>query len=331
VCDFFPASAHASSRVFANLDSARSSISRRISSLRVASAAWPGKLRDRFHPLYHLRKSVPGRALLRWLDFQVWMIVPGVDWKVRVRLVSHAGYYLVSTPPEHEVAIVLSEINQLFKPRSFWDVGANIGYYSWFLKAQNVSLEVRMFEPDPHNVHLLEDTMRLNQPLRTVLRPVAVSDRVGSVQLTVDNCTGASSTLEPVESSFCRRHWNTHGVSFAVPSVTIDSERSTPVDLIKIDVEGHEENVFRGASETLRRDQPIVVAECFHGGSCLVRFLRSAGYIVMNTEQMDEDLSRGCNFVALPARHAHSIDNLRKSWRERVAEARAGTSVLQSR
>jgi 16S rRNA G1207 methylase RsmC len=105
--------------------------------------------------------------------------VPGVDWKVRARLASHAGYYLVSTPPELEVAILLSEINRLFKPRSFWDVGANIGYYSWFLKTRNPDLEVRMFEPDPHNVHLLENTMRLNQPSSTMLRPVSVSESCG--------------------------------------------------------------------------------------------------------------------------------------------------------
>ena len=257
------------------------------------------------------------------------MRVPGVDWKVRVRLASHAGYYLVSTPPELEVAILLSEITRLLKPRSFWDVGANIGYYSWFLKARNSGLEVRMFEPDPHNVHLLENTMQLNQPLSTMLRPVGVSDRVGSIELTIDNLTGASSTVEAGGSSFCRQHWNVHGVSVAVPSVTIDSERTvtSPVHLVKIDVEGHEESVFRGASDTLRRDQPIVVAECFHGGSCLVRFLRPEGYIVMNTERMDEDLSRGCNFVALPARHRHAIHNLRNCWRERVAKTRAGALV----
>ena len=257
------------------------------------------------------------------------MSVPGVDWKVCVRLASHAGYYLVSTPPELEVAILLSEINRLFKPCSFWDVGANIGYYSWFLKTRNSGLEVRMFEPDPHNVQLLEETMRVNRPLSTMLRPVAVSDRVGSVELTIDNLTGASSTLERVESSFCQQHWNVHGVSVTVPSITIDSERSVtpPVHLVKIDVEGHEESVLRGASDTLRRDQPLIVAECFHGGSCLARFLRPEGYIVMNTERLDEDLSRGCNFVALPARHGHAIHNLRNCWRERVAEARAGALV----
>jgi FkbM family methyltransferase len=263
------------------------------------------------------------------LDFQVWVSVSGVDWKVRARLVSHAGYYLVSTPPELEVAILLSEISRLFMPCSFWDVGSNIGYYSWLLKTRNPDLELRMFEPDPHNVRLLEDTMRLNEPSSTTLRPVAVSDRVGSIELTIDDLTGASSTLERVETSFCQQHWNVRGVSVTVPGVTIDSERSTtsPVHLIKIDVEGHEASVLRGARETLRRDQPIIVSECFHGGACLARFLRPEGYLLINTERMDEDLSRGGNFVALPARHAHAIHKLRNGWRERVAEARAGASV----
>jgi FkbM family methyltransferase len=302
---------------------------RRGSRLHSLPAELPGRLRDRFHPFYHLRKTAFGRALLHWLDFQAWVTIPGVDWKVRIRLASHAGYYLVSMPPELEVAVLLSEITRLFKPRSFWDVGANIGYYSWFLKTRNVGLEVRMFEPDPHNVRLLEETMRVNRPPNTMLRPVAVSDRIGSMELTIDHLTGAGSTLERTENSFGKQHWHVSGASVSVPSVTLDSERcvTPPVDLIKIDVEGHEESVFRGAIDTLRRDQPIIVAECFHGGSCLTGFLGPEGYIVMNTERMDEDLSRGCNFVALPTRHKDTICDLRKRWRQRMAEAQAGASI----
>ncbi len=41
--------------------------------MRSLPSALPGRLRGRFHPLYHLRKSAPGRALLHWLDFKVWV------------------------------------------------------------------------------------------------------------------------------------------------------------------------------------------------------------------------------------------------------------------
>ena len=304
-------------------------MTQRISKLRLLSAAVPGKFRDRFHPLYRMRKSVAGRTLLHRLDVPLWVRMPAVGWKVRARLVSHAAYYLVPAPPEPEVVALLSEINRMFAPRAFWDVGANIGYYSWFLKTENPGLELRLFEPDPRNVQLIEGTIRANRIPDTTLRSVAITDRVGAAELTIDDLTGASSTLERAEASFCQQHWGVRGESLVVPVVTIDSERggTAPVHLIKIDVEGHEESVLRGACETLRQDQPIILAECFHGGSCLVRSLRQHDYVLMNTERMDEDLSRGCNFLALPSRYRHALRELGNRWSVRVSEVRGHAPI----
>jgi hypothetical protein len=51
--------------------------------------------------------------------------------------------------------------------------------------------------------------------------------------------------------------------------------------MIKIDVEGHEENVIRGGEETINEDQPIVIFECFHSGTEIIPKLRSMGYIIL--------------------------------------------------
>lgn len=270
-----------------------------------------------------------GRTLLRRLDFPLWVRIPGVGWKVRARLLSHAVYYLVSTSPDPELVALLTEINRMFVPRSFWDVGANIGYYSWFLRTKVPDLELRLFEPDRNNVQLIERTIEINGIRNSTLRSVAISDRVGAADLTIDDLTGASSTLERAETSFCQQHWGVRGESLVVPVVTIDSERggTASVDLIKIDVEGHEERVLRGACETLRQDQPIILAECFHGGSCLVRSLSRHGYILLNTERMDEDLNRGCNFLALPSRYHHALRELRNRWDVKVSEIRGHAPI----
>jgi FkbM family methyltransferase len=253
----------------------------------------------------------------------VWARLPGVDWKVRVRIVRHAAYYLAAAAPEPQSVALLTEINRMFAPHSFWDVGANIGYYSWFLKSQAPGLEVRLFEPDPQNLQLIEATIHANRIPNATLRPVAVTDCAGGAELAIDELTGASSTLERMEASFCENHWGVRGASLVVPAVSIDSERreTAPVHLIKIDVEGHEESVFRGACETLSHDQPIILAECFHGGSCLVGNLRRHDYLLLNTERMDEDLSRGCNFLALPARYRHALRELRSRWSAAASEA----------
>ena len=264
-----------------------------------------------FHPFFRLRKYALARAVLTRLDFAVWVRMPWVKWMVRVRMIRHAAYYVRGAFPEMEIAAMLLAIDDLLAPRSFWDVGANIGYYGYLLKSSDPGLEVVMFEPDPTNAHLIGATLSRNRLSDVVLRTVAVSDTVGIRQLAVDRQTGATSTLEGIETSFGRTHWGIASDLVAVITVTIDSAREKRIDVVKIDVEGHEENVLRGADKTLRADQPILVVECFHGGACLTRMLEPLGYLVLDAARMDEDLTRGCNFLALPPRHRGALEPLR--------------------
>jgi FkbM family methyltransferase len=279
-------------------------------------------LRERFHPLYRLRKYAFARAVLTRLDIPVWVRMPGVNWKVRVRLISHAAYYVRGAYPEMEIAAMLLAIDKLLAPRSYWCVGANIGYYGWLLKSSDPGLRVVMFEPNPANVHLIRATLRRSRLSDIVVQPSAVSDTVGIRPLAVDRQTGATSTLEGIETSFGRTHWGVVGDSVPVSTVTIDSARSEPIDVIKIDVEGHEENVLRGADKTLRSDQPILVVECFHEGACLAKTLKPLGYLALDAQRMDEDLTRGCNFLALPRRHRPLLGQLRKAWSAEVVRLR---------
>ena len=100
-------------------------------------------------------------------------------------------------------------------------------------------------------------------------------------------------------------------------TVTVDDERREqvdPVDLIKIDVEGHEEAVVRGGRSTIEKDQPILIFECFHGGAEMTEYLSRIGYWVADAERMSDDLGGATNFLALPPRHRALIDRLTQSW-----------------
>lgn len=80
---------------------------------------------------------------------------------------------------------MLLAIDKLLAPRSYWCVGANIGYYGWLLKSSDPGLRVVMFEPDPANVHLIRATLRRSRLSDIVAQPSAVSDTVGIRPLAV--------------------------------------------------------------------------------------------------------------------------------------------------
>lgn len=80
----------------------------------------------------------------------------------------------------------------------------------------------------------------------------AVSDRTGTARLYLPDAGPAvgTSSLE-------------HGGdrSVTVPLVTVDGLNLSDVRFMKIDVEGHELPVLRGAAETIRRDGPVLLVE----------------------------------------------------------------------
>ncbi|MGA9771236.1 MAG: FkbM family methyltransferase [Blastocatellia bacterium] len=131
-----------------------------------------------------------------------------------------------------------------------FDVGANVGCYSLlFGQWVGSSGKVYAFEPSPETFAALSRHVALNS-LEDVLLPVntAISDESSSVDFLALDTLGMSRMLvqnEQAEASQVIR----------VPAISIDEfcarERVLP-DLIKIDVEGFELSVLRGARETIR-------------------------------------------------------------------------------
>jgi FkbM family methyltransferase len=169
----------------------------------------------------------------------------------------------------------------------FVDVGAHIGEYA-LLAAQRVGRtgEVHAFEPNPKVYAVLAENVRLNGLDQIVMRPWAVSAEEGDVDLDVHP--------EPALSALASRTPPTdptHRVE-RVPSVTLDGYLAgRRVDLIKIDVEGAEMLVVRGAQSLLARpvaDAPVLVFECARHNYArfgyspldLFRFVGHHGYTV---------------------------------------------------
>ena len=174
--------------------------------------------------------------------------------------------------------------------RDVFDVGAYFGMLA-LLFAKHAE-RVVAFEPSPANREALERNLAVNPSLagRVHVRPFAVSDREGSVEMTFD---GVQSTNQ-IKTEGVRLWSNAENLPVTTAkTIPLDAMiDETPDGLpwrpgfIKIDVEGAEGLVLAGVSETLRRFRPSLLVETHNDDACATVFdeLRAANYTTFRLE-----------------------------------------------
>ena len=142
--------------------------------------------------------------------------------------------------------------------RSDWvtlDVGANVGAVTLALaRFTSPGGIVHAFEPGPPNLQRLRANLALNPTLATcvTVHEAGVGETAGELRWQEEAGNPGNAML------------GTDG-SHTVPVITLDDfaarQRLTRLDFIKVDVEGMELSVFRGARQTLRRLRPVIYFE----------------------------------------------------------------------
>jgi FkbM family methyltransferase len=151
---------------------------------------------------------------------------------------------------------VESALRRFLGPGSvFVDIGANVGWHT-ALASSIVGADglVYAIEPNPDNARLIAHTIQHNRLSMVRLVPVALGESTGfsafrSAIGSNGGFVGQDKTdfIEP-------------GVTI-VPTMRFDDLDIPRVDVIKIDVEGAEPIVFRGAGATIERDHPVIIFE----------------------------------------------------------------------
>lgn len=177
-------------------------------------------------------------ALVALVDF----LVPA-RFRLRLRLFLKKRRGLL----DPEMSLVEKKLGE---SRNFLDIGANIGIYSLYFS--RVFDNVHAFEPVSEVTRHLESANLSN----VTIHSVAVSATAAELELKIPIIRGrprpALASLEDRDGPVASRH---------VAVVTIDSLGLEHVDLIKVDVEGHELSVIEGARDTLSRCKPIILIE----------------------------------------------------------------------
>lgn len=183
------------------------------------------------------------------------------------------------------------------------DVGANNG--RWSLRASEIvgpGGAVHAIEPFPANVHRLLRNLSLNDVANVEHHAVALGDGRGKITMTL----GAQDNLGTARVSAAGEQ----GVE--VDQMSLDEwheqEGIGRVDVIKIDVEGHEEAVISGGRAVLREWRPwlfvelsdLHLAERGSSASNLLALLEGLDYRAVRIDDAQpvtsSDDTRGCHF-----------------------------------
>lgn len=154
---------------------------------------------------------------------------------------------------ETEKIKIFLELSLKIKDPVMFDIGACFGTYS-FITLFNPGLKVQAFEPYPKMVEYMKDIIRLNDIPDITVNEFGLSDKdrkcdmeFGSVfhRSELDLNVGTTNIRPDSEGNYTFR--------------PLDSLNIQKMDLVKIDVEGHEMEVLKGAAETFKRCKPVYI------------------------------------------------------------------------
>ena len=139
-----------------------------------------------------------------------------------------------------------------------YDIGGYKGYYAGVMALKGAK-EVYVFEPMPANAEKIRKLIELNPSLPIHLKQYAVSDSNGQATFKLM----PEETMGKLENSSFQKE-ESAVTSLTVETITLSQLVTNGVplpDFIKIDVEGAEEFVLKGASDILAQKKPFLMIE----------------------------------------------------------------------
>lgn len=181
------------------------------------------------------------------------------------------------------VRVFCDILAQLSPQDSIIDIGANIGYYTVIAAAAlalRSTASVHSFEPNPSIYAELAQNITHNHFTNVRVNQQGVGDVTSEMTLYVNPTAITYSSLRRTQEFLTDE--------IHVPIITLDeyaqAQHIAKVGLIKLDVEGGELLVLKGAAQILARDHPILIYEEFEGG------YKQFGYSTRNVRTFLTDL-----------------------------------------
>ena len=147
----------------------------------------------------------------------------------------------------------IRQLRKLISPSmTFFDIGANIGTYSLTMAKFLPQGKVYSFEPNPRTRKFFQQNITLNGFKNIEVIPVGLSDKEEVATLYTPSLTQAS--LNKHQSSA-----EQETIQLTTLDRFCDERKIEQIDILKIDVEGHEVKCLMGALNVIKRSKKLIM------------------------------------------------------------------------
>jgi FkbM family methyltransferase len=239
--------------------------------------------------LYPLRHQLePLRPYIAWMDLEAlapkqgWAEVQrqGLNWRLRLDHSIDREIYINGAFEVQTTAL----LKRMVLPQMYVvDVGANIGYHTTVM-ANIVGPKGRVwaFEPLVPYRQQLEWHLGANKlQERVTICDFGLSDKAQTLTITSDDHSASLHHIDEVRILNTATQVTNTQIQLKRLDDVVQTER---LDFIKLDIDGHEPFFLRGAEQTIRKHQPMILIEFAN------LYLDKAGFDAWQLRQMLEDL-----------------------------------------
>ena len=186
--------------------------------------------------------------------------------KLNDNLYYYNGYYLPVNQFDSSVFFTRYGIDKLttldsVRNKHIIDAGGYVGDTA-LLFSSYTDKSIHVFETSPSNMDIIRETIRLNQLENIVPVSKALGEKSGTATFSLGERNSCNSLVE-------RPGYN-YPNHIEVPVITLDDyvrENNLEVGLIKVDIEGGEQLLLKGAVETIRTQHPILLISIYHSAN----------------------------------------------------------------
>ena len=186
--------------------------------------------------------------------------------KLNDNLYYYNGYYLPVNQFDSSVFFTRYGIDKLttldsVRNKHIIDAGGYVGDTA-LLFSSYTDKSIHVFEASPSNMDIIRETIRLNQLENIVPVSKALGEKSGTATFSLGERNSCNSLVE-------RPGYN-YPNHIEVSVITLDDyvrENNLEVGLIKVDIEGGEQLLLKGAVETIRTQHPILLISIYHSAN----------------------------------------------------------------